>query len=74
MDWDHEGYADDIAKGIDLARDHIVLNFASQPPVFECQHCGVKEALELPLPITKVVELSDAFTKRHQGCPRPGSH
>lgn len=48
--------------------DHCVLSYAEQPPVLQCLECGATEPVQLPMAITELVALSDAFTARHRGC------
>ena len=48
--------------------DHCVLDFAQQPQVLRCRECGHTEPVQLPMPISELVGLTDAFMARHRAC------
>jgi hypothetical protein len=48
--------------------DHCVFDYSKQPPVFLCQVCGATREAPLPMAVTELVTLSDAFTRGHRSC------
>lgn len=48
--------------------DHCRLDYSAVPNRFVCEHCGLHQPLSLPMPITEVVALSDAFVQWHRHC------
>lgn len=53
---------------------HVVVNYSTQPPRIECQHCGWSEELALPMPLDWVIAIMETTQKRHRECePREGS-
>jgi len=51
--------------------NHVMVCYDVQPPVLECTRCLATEALVLPLPITKFLEVSADFEKKHIDCEEP---
>jgi len=47
--------------------DHCVL-VHQWPPVLRCTKCGHTEPVQLPMPISDLVALTDAFMARHRAC------
>ena len=52
--------------------DHCILDFQSQPPRMVCLHCGSREVLPLPLPISEAERRGDDWIRQQRRCPRPG--
>uniref|UniRef100_A0A6M3IM62 Uncharacterized protein n=1 Tax=viral metagenome TaxID=1070528 RepID=A0A6M3IM62_9ZZZZ len=48
--------------------DWIKLKYDVQPPVFECERCGVTRELHLPAAIDDALKQGQAFAESHKFC------
>jgi hypothetical protein len=45
-----------------------VISYAQQPPTLLCTRCGDSQALTLPMEISRLTEMVNAFGDRHRTC------
>ena len=48
--------------------DHVVMD--TRTSEMHCEHCGDRQALPLPMNVTLVVALTDAYLKIHRKCSK----
>jgi hypothetical protein len=48
--------------------DHCVFDYSRQPNRFQCLHCGAEQLLQLPIPISRLVNQSDDWIAEHRRC------
>jgi hypothetical protein len=48
--------------------DHLVIDASRQPSQIRCLHCGAAQDLALPMWISELVILEEAWRKQHGRC------
>jgi hypothetical protein len=48
--------------------DWVVINYAEQPPILHCEHCGQKEPMKLPQKVKPLCLRMEAFANEHLHC------
>ena len=52
--------------------EHVKVDTDSAPNAAGfCAHCGAREVVEVPLPMTEFIERLDVFISKHADCPEP---